>query len=65
MRRGRIARASIYAQLLPLLVAPAFAEAPFSFDVAPDRLLNNVVPQDYDIALVPDIPVTVLASSSY
>ena len=35
--------------------APAFAEAPFSFDAAPGRLPKNVVPQAYDIALVPDL----------
>ena len=47
--------ASIYVLILPCLAAPAFAEAPFSFDAAPGRLPKNVVPQDYDIALVPDI----------
>jgi aminopeptidase N len=47
--------ASIYALILPFLAAPAFAEAPFSFDAAPGRLPKDVVPQDYDIALVPDI----------
>ena len=41
--------------LLALLAAPAFAEAPFSFDAAPGRLPKDVVPKDYDIALVPDI----------
>jgi aminopeptidase N len=46
---------SIYALILPFLAAPAFAEAPFSFDAAPGRLPKDVVPQDYDIALVPDI----------
>jgi aminopeptidase N len=54
-RRGGIARASIYVLLLPRLAAPALADAPFSFDAAPGRLPKNVVPQDYDIALVPDI----------
>jgi aminopeptidase N len=48
-------RATICVLLLPLLTAPAFAEAPFSFDTAPGRLPKDVVPQDYDIALVPDI----------
>jgi aminopeptidase N len=41
--------------LLPLLAAPALAEAPFSFDAAPGRLPKDVVPRDYDIALVPDL----------
>ncbi len=35
--------------------APALAEAPFSFDAAPGRLPKDVVPLDYDLALVPDI----------
>ena len=48
-------RTAIYLLLLPLGVAPAFAQAPFSFDAAPGRLPKGVVPQDYDIALVPDI----------
>ncbi len=48
-------RASIYSLLFSLLAAPAFGEAPFSFDAAPGRLPKNVVPQDYDLALVPDI----------
>jgi len=41
--------------LIPLLAAPALAGAPFSFDAAPGRLPKDVVPLDYDIALVPDI----------
>ncbi len=48
-------RAARYALLWLLWAAPVFAEAPFSFDAAPGRLPKNVVPQDYDIALVPDI----------
>ena len=36
-------------------MAPAFGEGPFSFDTAPGRLPKDVVPQDYDISLVPDI----------
>jgi aminopeptidase N len=47
--------APIYALIIPFLAAPAFAEAPFSFDGAPGRLPKDVVPQNYDIALVPDI----------
>lgn len=41
--------------LLALLAAPAFSVDPFSFDASPGRLPKNVVPQDYDLALVPDI----------
>lgn len=37
----------------PSTEAP-FAEAPFSFDAAPGRLPKNVVPTDYQIAIVPD-----------
>jgi aminopeptidase N len=48
-------RASVCSLLLALLAAPAFSDAPFSFDAAPGRLPKNVVPQDYDLALVPDI----------
>jgi aminopeptidase N len=52
---AKIERASVGALLLALLAAPAFGVAPFSFDSAPGRLPKNVVPQDYDLALVPDI----------
>jgi aminopeptidase N len=48
-------RACICALISFLLVAPALAEAPFSFDAAPGRLPKDVVPLDYDIALVPDL----------
>jgi aminopeptidase N len=48
-------RASVCVLLLSCLAAPALAEAPFSFDAAPGRLPKDVVPQDYDITLVPDI----------
>jgi aminopeptidase N len=48
-------RAPIYGLFLSLLAVPAFAEAPFSFDTAPGRLPKDVVPEDYDIALIPDI----------
>jgi aminopeptidase N len=41
--------------LTVLLQAPAAAEAPFSFDTTPGRLPKNVVPSDYQIAIVPDI----------
>src|SRR5450631_1852216 len=54
-RSVKTARAFICAMFLPWLVVPAFAQAPFSFDAAPGRLPKNVVPQDYDIELVPDI----------
>lgn len=37
---------------LPLAAA---APGPFSFDAAPGRLPKNVVPVDYDIAVVPDV----------
>ena len=33
---------------------PARAAAPFSFESAPGRLPKEVVPEDYDIAIVPD-----------
>jgi len=48
-------RASMYAPSLALLATTTFAQAPFSFDAAPGRLSKDVVPQDYDIALLPDI----------
>ena len=54
-RSGGAARAIIYSMLLPLLGTPAVADAPFSFDAAPGRLPKNVVPQDYEVALVPDL----------
>ncbi len=38
-----------------VLSAPAAAEAPFAFDTTPGRLPKNVVPVDYQIAIVPDI----------
>jgi aminopeptidase N len=43
--------------LLPAVVPPVAsgAEAPFSFDSAPGRLPKDVVPADYDIAIVPDV----------
>ncbi len=53
--KGGLVRATVYVLLLALPVAPAFAEAPFSFDTAPGRLPKDVIPQDYDVALVPDI----------
>jgi aminopeptidase N len=43
--------------LLPIALfcaAPA-AEAPFSFDTAPGRLPKDVLPIDYDIAIVPSV----------
>ncbi len=48
-------RSNICVVLLAVWVGPALAEAPFSFDTAPGRLPKDVVPQAYDIALVPDI----------
>ena len=36
------------------LVLPVRAVAPFSFETAPGRLPKDVVPQDYDIAIVPN-----------
>lgn len=38
--------------LLP--VTPVRAAAPFSFDTAPGRLPKDVVPEDYDIAIIPN-----------
>jgi aminopeptidase N len=55
MAGGELVRSNIGVLLLILWVAPALAETPFSFDTAPGRLPKSVVPQDYDIALVPDI----------
>jgi aminopeptidase N len=61
--RQRI-RVTVVARLLPLAMLPALAssavgavgaEAPFSFDSAPGRLPKDVVPVDYDIAIVPNI----------
>ncbi len=39
------------------------AAAPFSFETAPGRLPKNVVPQDYDIAVVPDIKALSIAGT--
>jgi aminopeptidase N len=49
-------RATLFT-LCALLFAtlPVSAAAPFSFDTAPGRLPKDVVPEDYDIAIVPDI----------
>jgi aminopeptidase N len=41
--------------LITALLLPARAAAPFSFETAPGRLPKDVVPMDYDIAIVPDI----------
>jgi aminopeptidase N len=49
---GLLAAACGMALLLPLA---AHAEQPFDFDKAPGRLPKNVVPVDYDIAVVPDV----------
>jgi len=35
--------------------APAQPQAPFSFDQAPGHLPKNVIPLDYDVAIVPDV----------
>lgn len=48
-------RALTYGLISAWLAAPAFAEAPFSFDAAPGRLPKTVLPLDYDLALVPDL----------
>ncbi len=39
------------------------AAAPFSFDTAPGRLPKDVVPLDYDIAIVPDIKALSIAGT--
>lgn len=42
--------------LFPMAVVPDLrAAAPFSFETAPGRLPKDVVPEDYEIAIVPDI----------
>jgi aminopeptidase N len=38
-----------------MLLSPAAADAPFAFDTTPGRLPKNVVPIDYQIAIVPDV----------
>jgi hypothetical protein len=38
-----------------MLLSPAAADAPFAFDTTPGRLPKNVVPIDYQIAVVPDV----------
>jgi aminopeptidase N len=49
-------RAATAAFAVTLMLAfAARAEAPFSFDSAPGRLPKNVVPLNYDIAVVPDV----------
>jgi aminopeptidase N len=51
----RAAAASAAVLVLALQAAAALAVAPFDFDKAPGRLPKNVVPLDYEIAVVPDI----------
>lgn len=46
---------ALYVMFFVLLVTSVHAEAPFSFETAPGRLPKDVVPQDYDITIVPDI----------
>ncbi|HTW82442.1 MAG TPA: M1 family metallopeptidase [Candidatus Sulfotelmatobacter sp.] len=41
--------------------APAFADAPFNFDTAPGRLPKDVVPTDYQVAIVPHIAAKTLS----
>jgi aminopeptidase N len=42
---------------------PARAAAPFSFEAAPGRLPKDVVPEDYDLAIVPDAKTLRLAGT--
>ena len=42
---------------------PVYAEAPFSFDTAPGRLPKDVVPEDYRIAIVPDVKALTLSGT--
>jgi aminopeptidase N len=49
---GLLASACGVALLVPLT---ALAVAPFDFNQAPGRLPKNVVPVDYDVAIVPDV----------
>jgi aminopeptidase N len=46
-----------------LLASTAWSGAPFSFDSAPGRLPKNVVPESYDIAVVPDIKTMTLTGT--
>ena len=46
--------APIVAACVTLLMAPALADAPFSFDTAYGRLPKSVVPVDYHVAIVPN-----------
>jgi aminopeptidase N len=45
------------------LAETPFAEAPFSFDSAPGRLPKNVVPTDYQVAVVPDVAKLALSGT--
>jgi aminopeptidase N len=46
-----------------LLAAAAWPGAPFAFDAAPGRLPKNVVPESYQIAVVPDISTMTLSGT--
>lgn len=54
--RLSLARLAAGAALAAVLVAPASAEKPFSFDATPGKLPKTVVPSAYDIHLVTDVP---------
>ena len=45
----------VAASLLLALSLPVLADAPYVFDKTPGRLPKDVIPTDYDLALVPDI----------
>src|SRR5271169_2811760 len=46
-----------------LLAPTAWSGAPFAFDTAPGRLPKNVVPESYDIAVVPDVKLSTLTGT--
>jgi aminopeptidase N len=61
IRRRMFAGLVLAASSAFAMVSPASAVAPFSFDTAQGRLPKNVVPLDYDIAIVPNLTDRTLA----
>ncbi|NGZ87947.1 M1 family metallopeptidase [Duganella aceris] len=60
MPRTLIAGAAALLFNAALAAAPAPQQAPFSFDQAPGHLPKNVIPVDYDVAIVPDVAARTL-----
>lgn len=45
----------VAASLVLALALPVLADAPYAFDKTPGRLPKDIIPTDYELALVPDI----------